>query len=206
MLYAQIPRKLRTRLLTEMKVDLKLVGFSIKDAPTEETRYSKLAVVREYFRGQVQVGTVGAPGEYFEGSLSMRWGPLDGSEIVYFGAQPTEESILGLAGSMSHVIGLSDPSITSRGSWGPAIFRMLEGDAGIDGSPAEAPGPEQWDEEVLGGAAQAVAMQRGPAERFSFLARRLLHSTFRDRTILLGTPIFVAHEAAEPPAPPAQPA
>ncbi len=204
MLYAQIPRKLRTRLLAEMKVDLKLVGFSIKDAPTEETRFSKLAVVREYFGDQMQVGTVEAPGEYFEGALSMRWGPLDGSEIVYFGAQPTEESIVGLAGSMAHVIGLSGASLTSRGSWGPAIYKVLEGDAGTEDPPAEAPSPEQWDEEVLGGAAHAAVMQRGPAERFSFLARRLLHSTFRGQTILLGTPIFVAHEAAEQPAPPPQ--
>jgi uncharacterized protein DUF7019 len=204
MLYAQIPRPLRSRLLTEMKVDLKLVGFSIKDAPTEETRYSKLAVVREYFRDQMQVGTVEAPDEYFEGVLPMRWGQLDGPEFVYFGATPAEKSILGLAGSMAHVIGIAGSSRTGRGSWGPAIYSVLEGDSGDDDPPAGAANSEQWEEDVLGGVAHAARMQRGPAESFSFLARRLLHSTFRGNSILLGTPIFVAHTAAEPPAPPTQ--
>jgi hypothetical protein len=189
------PQKARKRLSAELKIDLKLVSLSIKDAPTEETRYSKLAIVREYITDSVPIGTVDGPKEYFEGSLPMRWGPLLSGQhqaLIYFGAR-TDRTTLGLAGSMGHVIGAGGASQTHEGSWGPALHAALAREADGDGDHSTDLGVSE--RAVRGGVVNATANQRGPAEQMEFLARRILHSVHPEGeyTVLLGSPIYVAY-------------
>ena len=123
MLFAQIPEKLRKLILAELRIDFKVVSVSLKDAPTEETRYSKLAVVRDYVRHDLAVGTVDEPEEYFEGSLDMRWGEyLHQVGMVYFGGY-TDRTVLGLGGSMAYVVGAPGDSPTHASSASPLSTR-----------------------------------------------------------------------------------
>ena len=108
MLFGQIPQKFLERIEAELSLDLKVIGVKLSERPTEETRYSKLRVAERYIRSDLKVGTIDEPKEYFEGALPMRWGLLQGAgSIAYFTAQ-TDETIVGLGGSATHLIGGSD--------------------------------------------------------------------------------------------------
>jgi hypothetical protein len=104
MLYAQIPSSVRDKVATELKIDLKILSTTFKEASTEATRFSKLKVVTEYILKHQEVGTVDAPAFFFECILPIHWGKLFDTEAVYFGGI-TDHTILGLIGSGKHIIG-----------------------------------------------------------------------------------------------------
>jgi hypothetical protein len=111
MLYSQIPQSIKKKIATEIKIDLKIFSTTFKDreSSSQETRFSKLALVNEYIDKHIDLGTVDYPGEYVMGSLGMRWGPIEGYSgeavpLVYFGGV-TAETVIGLAGSKKHLLG-----------------------------------------------------------------------------------------------------
>jgi hypothetical protein len=123
MLYAQIPEKQRARIITELKLDLKAVAVSVKDSPTEETRYSKLKVVDQYLRDHEEVGSIDNPRAYFAGTAMMKWCPFGREDIVYFGGA-TEQTVFGLGGSMKQVIGSGGDWVAAY-SAAPALYAAL---------------------------------------------------------------------------------
>ncbi len=48
MLYAQIELPRRNNLVSELKLDLKIVSLSLRENPQEDTRYGKLQAVSSY--------------------------------------------------------------------------------------------------------------------------------------------------------------
>ncbi len=210
MLFSQIPRGRRKQLVTELKVDVKVVSVSIKDSPTEDTRYSKLEVVHKFLEGQGLVGSVDNPAEYFAGALEMKWGPYGGiygeeREMVYFGAR-TEQTVLGMGGSMKHVIGAgSDSGGTHAHSATPALYAALSRHVAfsqgllsnffkhrddVDSSMTSA--ESGWDHAVW----LSTTQQRGGSERLDFLARKVNYvsqSPQHGSAILLGSPIYVRY-------------
>jgi hypothetical protein len=72
MLFAQIPRPVKKRIAAELKFDLKVVGLSLKQNPSDETRYSKVKFVSEYVDKHLEVGTLDQPRAYFRGELGVR--------------------------------------------------------------------------------------------------------------------------------------
>jgi hypothetical protein len=108
MFYAQIPPKALEGMAIEQKVDLKVVGMALSKHTPESTRYSKLKVVSAFIENHETIGTVDDPKEFFSGVMPMRWGPVGQDNVmVYFGGV-TDRTILGLGGSLKHVIGSSE--------------------------------------------------------------------------------------------------
>jgi hypothetical protein len=187
MLHGQIPRKLRDRIAKDLKLDLKLVSLSLTEVPTQENRYSKVAVVEDYLERDGGVGSVGAPGRYIRDTLDMTWGHADPrtapDDAVYFAAETPEAFVL-LGGSTKHLVGSGPAPAAAGASLGPLLMGGLR-----RGSPdAQDPGAL---------IAEAVRGHVGAVERLEFLARRLSHgraapSDAGAKHVVLGTPLWVA--------------
>lgn len=72
MLYSQIPSSWRDKLAGELKIDLQLLSVSLKEDPRDENRFSKAALVADYIRQHLSVGSAHSPREYFTDTLPMR--------------------------------------------------------------------------------------------------------------------------------------
>jgi hypothetical protein len=201
MLYAQIPSGARERLAAELKVDLKVLALSLSERPDQETRYSKVRLVSDYLVANAPVGTVDEPAEYFSGSMPMRWGNLGeaGSDLVYFGGSQ-RNTVVGLGGSMRHVIGATGSSSSAGSSLTYGLAAALRGE--VLREEGELDEDESHDERwftahtsmIVMGMTSAVRRMGGPEERLEFLARRLLFDETEEAPtrMLLGTPIYVA--------------
>lgn len=193
-LYSQIPKSLLENFAIELSIDLKPLGAgvsaTVKQNQPEETRFSKLRLVRAYIEKHLRAGWVDAPEAYFTGSLPMRWGlyPEAAPRLVYFGGF-TNSTILGLGGSPQHVLG--NRGATSMDGLSPSILPALL--SALETQPSYSSNPQQQ------GSLQVVEYTtrnlRGPTQNLEFLARTLLRvpKEGNDRSyILLGSPIYVA--------------
>jgi hypothetical protein len=194
MLSAQIPQPLLKRIAVDLSVDFKLFSMSLKQVASDETRFAKLRVVTEYFDKYEPTGSIDEPGAYFRGKLAMRWGPYAAwagdSNLVFFGGA-TDRTLVGLGGSKHHVLGvqIGRPG-TSSHSITPALIAALHKDLGLAEPVLGMEWSEHWQLEAV---RVAIAGLQGPAQDMEFLARRLVRGTVDDgRSILLGTPIYVA--------------
>jgi hypothetical protein len=194
MLYDQIPAKIRSRLVAELKLDVKVVSLSLRERESDATRYGKLDVVESYLERHVDVGSIAEPAAWFRGRVSLRSGLYRNAPggLAYFSGLDGGVR-LALIGSARHLIGsqTSPAEIGLSYSGLPALFTILRRD---EASPAQ----EQDDEQ------RAVAEVRefadalgGLPEPSEFLARRLLHGPVADAGdgvthVLLGTPLYVA--------------
>jgi hypothetical protein len=192
MVYAQIPANLREKIASELKIDLKVISATFKADANESTKFSKLKLVTEYIERHEAVGTVDKPESYFKGVINMRWGPTGPymNPLVYFGGV-TDETILGLGGSMRNVIGAPGPSHVMRafsdiGSDAASILNVLI-------SELDEVARQKAEQGGLRVVAHATRHMDGPLQKFEFLAKRLQedHEGGRLR-ILLGSPFYVA--------------
>lgn len=126
MLYEQIPTRLRDRLATELKIDLKLLSTAFSEQPSGKSKYAKLKLVTDFITKNKQVGTIDNPLSYFAGTLEMSWGPYGtgDEQIVYFGGS-TNKTIIGLGGSLKHVIGNGTDKLLHSGSHTPYLLATL---------------------------------------------------------------------------------
>lgn len=213
MLYPQIPKPILKRIASSLNIDLKHFGaelsVGVKGNQVNETHYVKAKIVAEYIEKNMDVGTVDAPSTYFRGTLPMKWGQrienqsiVKFGDMVYFGAF-TQHIILGLAGSMGHVIGNDKGSNFEMGvSNLYALFNILaaEPQRPINVFPYKDE-RNDIDSAFLGVMRQTWEM-RGPTQQVEFLAKTLLQGPLvyqLDRSfnatqsyIVLGTPIYVA--------------
>ena len=198
MLLAQIPKRLRRQLSTQVKVNFKVVSLSAAEVPSPESRYSKLAIVREYFERNAMVTSVDEPGVYFGGQLEMRWAQLEDEDIVYFGGR-TESSVLGLGGSLAHLVGAAKRSP----EYGFSSYPVLR-EAIISGERQTTPyvlggagnvvrATAGSDEELAEAIVRTSRQPPGPVERLDFVARKLFESDALGIRVVLGTPIYVAY-------------
>jgi hypothetical protein len=209
MLSSQIPEGIIAKLAGELNISQTVVRDVSVEPMKPGTRYGLAKIVGRYLADQGQVGTVDSPNTYFEGTLSMKWGPYrtmkwdEPSPLVYFGGE-SEKTILGLGGSAHHVIGAVGSSSAHSHSVTPyLVSRLYEG--------IELPLPKE-EEKVLrqyeghdkgqDRIAMAVDLATrqmiGTEQKLRFLARRLAfypkqtHSGWStDMNILLGTPLYV---------------
>ena len=169
----------------------------------------------EYIEKHLDVGTVDEPRTYFKEVLPMRWGsPIDATkEVVYFGGY-TDKTILGLGGSLKHIIGSKMESIqpfSTIGALSAALQSMIPDELVVSASmyPMYESADESVDVTLVGVAYATNEIQLskfGPKQRLDFLARKLLEGPLIDSPILwnrgrpagtltrvlLGTPIYVA--------------
>ncbi len=207
MLYEQIPISLRNKLAAELKIDLKLLSASFSEKDLDETRFSKLDIVVNYIKKHQRVGRVDQPESYFQGMMDLRWGPLFSrlSGAIYFGGT-TPHTILGLGGSLKHVIGevgSAEAGATSQPmSSTPSLLYLLASNIRPDLSTDSQPSTNAENQQALLDVANVTKTMQGPSQRLEFLAKRLLDSEgpaeirglygFSKKRVLLGTPIYVA--------------
>lgn len=200
-LFAQIPQQQVKRLVTKLTVDLKIVKAEISARESQETLFSRLVVVERFLEEESVVGSVDQPQAYLSGSMSLHWITLDdererrGEEPVVFFSGETSETVVGLAGSASNVLGESNPAAISAGSQTPRIIRALQNAVGD--------APETHDSSYkllnLTSRVAAVARHKGTQHQMTFLAKRLGEGRLsmedggrEDSHTVLGTPLFVA--------------
>ncbi|MET9242995.1 SAVMC3_10250 family protein [Nonomuraea sp. NPDC003709] len=186
---------------TELGVDLKMLKVKRTYEPSAGDRIARLELVVRHLLDHGDVGSVEEPGQFFWGLLPMRWGPFPvetGSSLVFFGGQ-TEETTVGLGGSVKHVLG-SVPDAADHGIGRSLMPPMLDAlgvssdledeyvaDA-VDGD------LDRADSAALAKAYEAVTSLRRPAQNVEFVAKRLLHGKDprSGESVLLGSPVYVA--------------
>lgn len=196
MLYAQIPKGIRDRIVGELKLDLKVLSVSLKQAPDEETRYSKLQVVCDYLDRE-GVGTLDAPAGFFRGILPMSWGefrfdwhtgPVD---VAFFTGQ-SGAVMVGLGGSTKHLVvnAASAGQLMGATSGTPILMEFLASSSErLQGE--QSLGSHWWAEEI----AAQCRHPRTPPEPMEFMARLLAQENADGARVLLATPIYVASAA-----------
>ena len=188
MLIQQIPHNVKKNIGPELKFDLKILSASRKtEVVSADDRIGRLEAVCEFIQQFGNVGTVEEPQEYLADVLDMTWetyGLKDGNErdrLVYF-AGVSKRNVLGLAGSVIHLVGRPTPSrellfTIGGGSEFPYILRFLHevlsgerhGNSFLYGNES----PEQtWIEDTY---RFSHRLMDGPKQRLEFLAKRLLN-------------------------------
>jgi hypothetical protein len=190
MLFEQIPQKILPRLVTEAKVDLKVVGVSLRRAGAELTRYHRLDIVEEYLAQEYDIGWMTEPSFWFRGDLGLRMSVTSSGNGPVFMTGSDGDLVVALVGSARHVIGqehASSPDLRLGGSWLPALQALLRQETmdSLD------------DGETLRDTLTFSRRLAGPATWCEFLARRLMHGTVTDedgrqREVVIGTPLYVA--------------
>jgi len=193
MLFAQIPSRFAERLAIELKIDFKIISASVSSGASNETRFSRLAIVKQYIEKHENVGSIDEPNEYFIGKMQMSWSKFPfTSQMVYFGGI-ANQTALGLAGSLKHVIGESQP---------PEKFQWSLSDLGgayvglIDALNPDEPSNQVPAEKVTSLVARMTQeiISTGNTQNLEFLARKLKegYSRHYDKKVLLGSPIYVS--------------
>jgi hypothetical protein len=191
MLLAQIdPRFTRSR-ATEINLDLKVMSAKRSTANPGSDRIARLERVVRHLEDHGDLGTVDEPGQFFWGLLPMRWGLVEGrTSAVFFGGQ-AEHTMVGLGGSLQHVVGSAEDGIPEqrlRNSILPVMLSWLNTD-----------GDGDFDDRLLAAVHMATGRLRGPAQNLEFVAKRLMQGTSPHpepqdtrMTVLLGSPLYVA--------------
>jgi hypothetical protein len=207
MLLPQLDPSFRRKRTVEWNLNLKMFGAKRGTETTlGDNRINRLEAVVKYLEDYGDLGSVDRPAQFFRGSLPMRWGPVgeyhDDRELFYF-AGSTDETILGLVGSASHVIGVS--SDRQGASTGYAIGPLIEAFQGDrDGGDFAHDRTAQMSSEQ--GAIHAVhyttTIFPGPEQNLEFIAKRLIRGKSflpdepdnprTEKSVLLGTPLYVA--------------
>lgn len=204
MLYPHIPQPILKKIASSLSIDLKLLGAEInigaKGNSSDETRYSKVQIVSEYIEKHLDVGSVDAPSTYFKGRLSMRQGIFK-DQAAYFGGE-TVRTVLGLCGSIRHVIGSNmGTEIIRTLNSSLYAFEIMVADIISEAKHTHNNTSEdnEIDEEIELNALMALVyitkQQKGNKQHFEFLAKTLLQGPFpvyHQPYVVLGTPIYVA--------------
>ncbi len=201
MLYEQLPVKLREKLSSELSIDLKLIAGAIKKTADKETLISKLNAVLDSLDEQ-SLGTVSSPGLFFHGTMYMRWAPIhftghgqdetNRPQLVLFAGSisgaPEQQRMLGLVGSLAHVIGSGIPEPAAWYYTNPSVVAEI----------AEAlrePSADEYEDSMYGVYPAVRSLAEGighvpdvPLQKLEFVAKRFL--TTED--VLLGSPLYVA--------------
>src|SRR5215469_13841280 len=216
MLYAQIPSSLQKKIALDLNIDVKLLGSGVgavlKHKEQEETRYSKLKLVLRYLEDQQAIGWIDAPKEYFQGTLSMRWGlfpekdkpyqqglagmlpGMDHPHIAFFGGS-TNRTIVGLAGSPKHVLGYEGAETEPQSIGSPSAFPYVYFQFVVEHEAAAQP-PEGAVYNETRRIPLVVKKMGGMASNLDFVAKTISHTPYREpyaeEFILLGSPLYVA--------------
>jgi hypothetical protein len=160
MLFDQIPQKALPRLVTEAKVDLKVVGVLVQRPGAELTRYNRLDIVEGYLAQEYDIGWMTEPSFWFRGDLGLRISVTRNGKGPVFMTGSDGNLVVALVGSAHHVIGNEHAShsppvpVRSRSAHSAACPHdrspprsCYRGDlpewaarAGMRGSPAQVPG------------------------------------------------------------------
>ena len=213
--YAQIPKPLVSRIVAKLTLDLQPLKLELAERPVERNLYVKLAIVLRQIEKETGVGTIDKPTKFFAGELPLHWGPYGDyygkPDLIFFGGF-TRSTVLGLGGSLEHVIGAKPKAkMDSRSDTPWLVDALLRHERGRRLWPnAQNSRFRQLDREMhlqaVEVAVRETEKRRKLAERMEFVAVRLAkdrvtgewnqpwakkeHKT--QKWVLLGSPIYVA--------------
>ena len=208
MLFPQVPNATKQKVATEYKLDFKVFSASRKeDSTSRDDRICRLEAVVDYIREHENVGTVDHTAPYFGGTFLMQWGrftmdydqtflqrDVDIAEQTVLFTCDTDGVIVGLGGSMRHMIGHTGDSpvhVCHSFGFGTWISDVLKRD-------------QVAEDDVKGDLNlhfihEACRRRKGPRHRLEFLARRLTEGSIgpygddpSTRRVIIGTPLYVA--------------
>src|SRR6266446_5736775 len=206
MLLAQIPHDFKHKVALQFKVDLKILGASrTVETESEDNRVRRLETVCEFISEYGKLGTADEPDDFISDELKMRWGPFgeddpSNAPLVYFGGL-TEKTVIGLGGSINHVIGQpggSNPSARPHqipGSIGAILVHYLMKEFGLTSKKHVDEWEIQEEEMLWSHFVEMTTLEMGgPIQRLEFLAKRLLEQPAHGnkKQVVLGTPLYVA--------------
>jgi hypothetical protein len=205
MLSAQIPQGLRDRIAAELSINVQVFALTLKQAPSDTNRYSKLNLVVNYIEKHEPVGTVDEPQVFFRGKLPLYWGPIgeEQQDIIYFGAN-LPDLTFGLVGSRHYTIGSGGTPVAISPSVYPNVLQSIDVET-LPALAAAASLAERYQRfgSIMDYVNRSLEEESLP-EDFEFLAIRLLrwpnasaapvgHAEFdQQKPFLLGSPIYVA--------------
>ncbi len=203
MLYPQILKTILDNIDDESNINAGFSSTLTANPDSGKTLYDKLDLISSYLEMEGSIGTVDSPCQYFKGILSMRCGSYgrdEKSQLVYFGGITDTGTVLGLGGSMDHVLGKEKVSSHANPNSLPfAIANKLSVELNIPltlGDKYEIEGQSRAfalnDESYLEAASLATDQMEGPFQNLEFLAQKLIAGGGDDRKVVLGTPIYVA--------------
>jgi hypothetical protein len=197
MLFGQIPRKLLSRLVTEAKLDLKLVSVSVQEPREQPGLYDRLDVVEAYLDREYDISWMTESAFWFRGEAGLRIAGGDdiSGPVLMTGVE--ENLVVALIGSARHLVGHQEPSpeLGRVGhSWLPSLHRLLE-NALADADAGNAPAVDE--QGTLRDVVAFSGRVAGPATSCEFLARQLMRGTVvdrdgRSRNVVIATPLYVA--------------
>ena len=201
-LYPQILKTILDNIDDESNINAGFSSTLTANPDSGKTIYDKLDLVSSYLEKEGAVGTVDSPNQYFKGMLPMRWGPYGRDEkpqLVYFGGITDAGTVLGLGGSIHHVLGTERGSSRAHShSLSFAIANKLSEELDIPVTPRdkyEIEGVSRAfalnDESYLESVRLATDQMDGPLQNLEFLAQKLIEGG-DDRKVVFGTPIYVA--------------
>ncbi len=210
MLFDQIKQGILKRISAEVKVDLKVVGLTLREADNRPaTREAKLRIVERFIELHHKVGTVSDPGqEYFRGQANMklcdlRNQPSDENQFRAVGFisvdSPSLDAVL-LVGSLFHLTGDEQLPIAHENTSNPRVMDALWHVFGRSQIPGAGSGKsENFEQTDLLVAVwqylSRLSFKQSPAltQRLDFLAVPLAEYRGEDQLhVVLGTPLYVA--------------
>ena len=174
MLLPQIPSEAKRKIATEFKIDLKVLSALRKsETETTDNRFSRLEAVCAFIQDYGNVGSVAEPDDYVYGSMPLRM--LTDRNFVYFGGSDQgTNTVVGLSGSVKHLIGISPPT-NAHGSSSLLSFTATFLRTIIDSIESSLEVSKVHLRDTLNDAVRVTRSMGGPEQHFEFLAKRLLY-------------------------------
>ncbi len=188
MLLAQIGDANAKKITSEIGFDLKPISAKrTTETATDNERIARLEVVASFIRTHGKIGTAEKPDEYIEDTLPMWMTSIGVNPPVTYFTGRKGKTIVGLGGSMKHLIGAgAEASQIVTSSLPYMILKALQAE------------PEVKKEGAKGLAAIEIAARYGsrsePYEQLRFMAKRLAVKDSFGTTLVLGTPLYVVKE------------
>jgi hypothetical protein len=189
MLFPQVPHDIQNKVALEFKIDLKLFSASRKsETESENNRIARLEAVVDFIRQYGNVGTVDEPNDYIEDTLAMAWSDrVPCAEGMAYFAGETDKTLVGLGGSVHHIIGNSASEMYATSSSIPAVIEFLFRKKDQNESDESVP-------HMAKSMRNAMSGIFGPTQELEFLAKRLAYwpSTPEQPNLLLASSLYVA--------------
>jgi len=162
----------------------------------ERDLYGMTDAVSEFVLSHLDVGAVSQPKSYISDRLELRWGTLwdSDSDLAVFG-NTIDETVLALIGSSSSLLGQGERVETEPKGWNSInYYHMGFINQYIESSPKDEREARKYDfyEKAMNAAVRAIDQLPEFTQPLEFLAKTLYTKEFKDRLLIVATPIYVA--------------
>lgn len=200
MLLSQIPHKEKRKIATRLGINLKLITVErTYETETKENRITRLEAVVSFIREYGNLGSVNEPDEYVQDTMLMSWAqhPVFSDAVCFYGE--VGQTIVGLGGSLKHVMGFTDQTPTLRAmSWDSNFQSKLWRELNLNKAEEKAFYGDQEGRNAFDAVYITIDIDKEdylPKQKLEFLAKRLVYRRKcldSKHNILMASPLFVA--------------